>query len=273
MLKRLSPDRVRAFRRKVYRYYKANGRDLPWRKTRDPYRIVVSEIMLQQTQVDRVALKYPEFIKRFPTIRKLAKTPVKDVFTVWQGMGYNRRALSLKRLAEQVVRQYSGRVPDDEEALRSLPGIGSATASSICAFAFNKPVVFIETNIRSVFIHEFFCGRQDVSDAAILPFVGAALDRKNPCRWYNALMDYGVMLKKKFGNPGRKSAHYVRQSKFEGSNRQVRGAILKILIRDKELKEEAIIQKINTGPERVISLLNDLQKEGLLKRSGGYVTF
>ncbi|MEK6794327.1 MAG: A/G-specific adenine glycosylase, partial [Spirochaetota bacterium] len=144
---------IRRFRTTVYRYFLAHKRDLPWRHTHDPYRILVSEIMLQQTQIPRVIEKYGQFIHRFGTIRSLAKAPLSTCLTAWQGLGYNRRAVFLHRLAKEVVRAHSGEIPRSVEALETLPGIGHYTARAVCAFAFNIPSVFIETNIRSVFIH------------------------------------------------------------------------------------------------------------------------
>ncbi|HOF96277.1 MAG TPA: A/G-specific adenine glycosylase, partial [Methanoculleus sp.] len=225
-----TPEAVRLFRALVLAHYRAHGRDLPWRQTTDPYRILVSEIMLQQTQVERVAVKYPEFIDRFPDFASLARAPQSDILLAWQGMGYNRRALALKRTAERVVDDYGGRLPADVETLATFPGIGRATAAAICAYAFNMPVAYIETNIRRVFIHFFFQDREDVRDDEILVLVEQTLDRENPREWYGALMDYGSILKKRTANPNRRSASYSRQSRFEGSDRQIRGRLLALVL-------------------------------------------
>lgn len=149
---------------------------MPWRETRDPYRIIVSEIMLQQTQVDRVRAKYETFLAAFPDLAALASAPLDRVLAAWQGLGYNRRAVALHRCARILEREHRGQVPDDTAALVALPGVGAATAASIRAFAFDAPVVFLETNIRRVFIHEFFPGREAVADGELLPLVAAALD-------------------------------------------------------------------------------------------------
>lgn len=227
-----------AFRSAVYRFYAGNSRDhLPWRHTFDPYRIVVSEVMLQQTQVSRALVKFPAFVSRFPTLLSLAKAGASEVLQEWQGLGYNRRALYLKKFAEHVIAECSGVIPSERSILRRLPGIGDATAGSICAFAFNKPEVFIETNIRSVFIHHFFSGSSRVEDTRLLPLVKKTLDRRNPRRWYSALMDYGVHLKKVYGNPSRNSRHYVRQSPYEGSDRQRASALLKFLLKNQSANE------------------------------------
>lgn len=240
-------------------------RDLPWRDTTDPYRILVSEVMLQQTQVARVLIKYPIFMSQFPNFKQLAQASIKDILQVWQGMGYNRRALYLKKIAEIVVTQHKGKLPDDPAILDTFPGIGEATAASIVAFAFNKPVVFIETNIRRVFIHLFFEDRKlKVDDREILPLVEKTLDVKNPREWYWALMDYGAHLGKTVDNPNKKSKHYSIQSKFEGSDRQVRGEILRILLK-KSQTEKNIIEVLKKKNDRVKNILQNMIKEGLIE--------
>jgi A/G-specific adenine glycosylase len=184
-----------AFRRMVLSYYEQNRRDMPWRNTTDPYQILVSEIMLQQTQVERVMTKFTVFIHAFSDFSALASAPLADILAVWQGMGYNRRAIALQKCAIRVMNEYNGILPSDSELLLTFPGIGKATASSIAAFAFNLPVVFIETNIRRVFIHFFFDATEEVHDEDILPLVRKALYRENPRIWYWALMDLGTALK------------------------------------------------------------------------------
>jgi A/G-specific adenine glycosylase len=174
---------MKSFRRTVYDHYRKHYRPMPWRDTRDPYRILVSEIMLQQTQVSRVLEKYKEFIRRFPTMRRLGRAPLADVLAAWQGLGYNRRALALKRLAAEVAARYGGHLPADREALESLPGIGEATAGAIMAYAFNEPAVYIETNIRTVYIHHFFKDRAGVRDEELVPYIEKTLDRENPREW------------------------------------------------------------------------------------------
>ena len=236
-------------------------RNFPWRNTTDPYHILVSEVMLQQTQVSRVLIKYPIFISQFPNFKELAEASIKDILVAWQGMGYNRRALYLKKIAEIVVTQYKSKLPDDPVILDSFPGIGKATAASIVAFAFNKPVVFIETNIRRVFLHLFFEDRDSkVDDREILPLIGKTLDKKNPREWYWALMDYGAHLGKTVDNPNKKSKYYRIQSKFEGSDRQVRGEILRILLKKSQSKKE-LIQTLKKEKIRVEKIINELIKD------------
>jgi A/G-specific adenine glycosylase len=264
----LSAAQVRAFREKIYTHYRKHGRHLPWRKTHNPYRILVSEIMLQQTQVERVLGKYTEFIKTFPDFSALSRAPLHKLLAFWQGMGYNRRALALRALARIIMKEHGARLPSAPEELISLPGIGRYTAGAIAAFAFQQPVVFMDTNIRRVFIHEFFHNRENIADTEILPLVEQTLDGADPRLWYNALMDYGAMLKKEQVNPNRKSAHYVRQSPFENSNRQIRGRILKVLVAESPLTRVQIVRRSGMDPEQVKKNLLQLEKEGFIRQKG-----
>ncbi|NMB78947.1 MAG: A/G-specific adenine glycosylase [Methanomicrobiales archaeon] len=265
------PDSIAAFQGMVISYYADHGRDLPWRHTTVPYRILVSEIMLQQTQVGRVLEKYPAFLEAFPDFPALAGAPLTGVLAQWQGMGYNRRAIALQKCAARVVTEFHRELPADVEILSTFPGIGRATASSICAFAFNMPVVFIETNIRRVFIHFFFADRETVDDTELLPVVERALDRKNPCQWYNALMDLGTDLKTRVPNPNRRSRQYTKQSAFEGSDRKIRGEILRLLLAEKRMSKKAVCTTFPEEPERIERILGDLEREGFVTRSGNFV--
>jgi len=266
--KAITLARVRAFQEKIYSHYNTRGRDLPWRKKPDPYRVLVSEIMLQQTQVERVIEKFQEFLEAFPDFNALADAPLPRLLRIWQGMGYNRRALALKALAQKVVAVHRGRLPHETEKLIALPGIGPYTAGAIAAFAFNRPVVFMDTNIRRVYIHEFFQDRDDIHDDEIIPFLERTMDTEHPRKWYNALMDYGTMLKKGQVNPNRRSAHYMRQSPFENSNRQVRGKILKVLVTESQLSAAQIVKRTCMDTERVKANLTKLTEEGFIKKDG-----
>ena len=260
------------FQEMVLSHYDLYGRNLVWRNTSDPYHILVSEIMLQQTQVERVSKKFPEFICAFPNFSSLANATLTDILTVWQGLGYNRRAIALQKCAIRVVNDYNGTLPADVDILATFPGIGRATASSIAAFAFNMPVVFIETNIRRVFIHFFFAAGKNVSDADIMSLVEKALYRENPRVWYWALMDLGSALKKTVPNPNRRSLHYTRQSPFEGSDRKIRGRLLKILLQNQFLNEEEILGCIAEDPDRVRRILGALESDGFIERTeNGFV--
>jgi A/G-specific adenine glycosylase len=256
---------ILAFQQMVLSHYDQYCRDMAWRNTTDPYQILVSEIMLQQTQVERVTTKFPEFIRAFPDFASLATAPLANVLNVWQGMGYNRRAIALQKCAVRVMNECNGLLPADVDILSTFPGIGRATASSIAAFAFNMPVVFIETNIRRVFIHFFFGDTDTVSDAEILPLVEQALYRNNPQVWYWALMDLGSALKKTVPNPNRRSVHYTRQSPFEGSDRKIRGALLKLLLKDQYLEEDEVVARFNEDPQRIRKILKTLELEGFIK--------
>lgn len=262
---------VMDFQQIVLGYYEHHARTFPWREDASPYRVFISEVMLQQTQAgSRTIEKFNAFIKRFPNFASLAAAPLADVLTLWQGLGYNRRALALKKTAEIIVRDYGGELPRTVEELDALPGIGHATACSISAFAFDAPVVFIETNVRNVFIHHFFSGRADVYDAELVPLVTAALAGMRSGEWYSALMDYGSMLKKVYGNASRRSKHYAKQSVFEGSDRQLRGAILRLVSQ----RGSASLQDLgllHDDGERIERLVEGLVKEQMLIKDGSLV--
>ncbi|SCL76584.1 putative A/G-specific adenine glycosylase YfhQ [Methanoculleus chikugoensis] len=264
-----TPEAIDLFRDLILSYFRAHGRDLPWRHTTDPYRILVSEIMLQQTQVERVAVKYTEFLEQFPDFGSLARAPRSEVLLTWQGMGYNRRAIALQETARRVTEEYGGDLPADVETLATFPGIGKATAAAICAYAFNMLVVYIETNIRRIFIHFFFQDREGVRDDEILPLVERTLYRENPREWYSAMMDYGTVLKKRTANPNRRSASYSRQSRFEGSDRQIRGQILALVLAEGTVTEKEVILRLCEEPGRVKRILGDLAREGFVAESGG----
>lgn len=259
-----------AFRAKILGWYAGNRRSFPWRETRDPWAVLVSEVMLQQTQTLRVLPKYEAFLAAFPRPADLAAAPTAELLRLWSGLGYNRRALALKRTAEELVARHGGRLPDGEEALLSLPGIGPYTARAVLAFAFDRPVVLIETNVRTVFLHECFPGREKVHDRELLPLVEAALDRSDPRNWYYALMDYGVMLKASLPNPGRRSAHHQRQSPFADSSRRLRGEILKALAAAPAgLEVEELAARLPFSRERFEAALEGLRSEGFVAERGG----
>lgn len=258
------------FKQIVYDYYYQHQRSFVWRQEPTPYFVFISEVMLQQTQTYRVAPKFDQFITAFPDFPALADASFAQVLQVWQGLGYNRRALYLQQAARIIAKEFSGTLPDEPTVLQELPGIGSATARSICAFAFNKPTIFIETNIRTVFIHFFFPGQQQIHDKQLLPLVEQTLDYADPRQWYYALMDYGVMLKQTVGNVSRKSAHYAKQSKFEGSDRQLRAAILRLLLVQKAITKEEIGLSLKQDRERVERILQGLLKDNLIKQRASY---
>lgn len=259
----MKEKQVKTFQKTVLGFYRASGRDFSWRHTTDPYHILVSEIMLQQTQVKRVEEKYPEFIKRFPTVSKLARAHIQSVLKMWQGMGYNRRALNLHKAAQKIVKDYGGIIPKRTEELVALPGVGPSTAGGVLAYAYNTPVVFIETNIRRVFIHHFFPKQESVSDNELLPYIEQTLDHDNPRQWYWALMDYGTHLSSVTVNPNRRSKHYSRQSAFEGSVRQVRGEILRQSLAG-SYDPDVIAARLQKTPKEVGEIEKEMRKEGLI---------
>lgn len=267
---RLTEEQVAHFRAHIYDYYHSHKRHFIWREHHGPYNVVISEVMLQQTQTDRVAPKYEQFLAALPNFEALAHASTRDVISLWQGLGYNRRAVWLQKLAQQVVQVHGGILPACVETVDSFPGIGKATASSICAFAFNMPTIFIETNIRTVYIHFFFSQHNEVHDKELLPLVEQTVDLVNPRQWYYALMDYGVMLKKLHKNPSRKSAHYTKQSKFEGSERQIRGMILRALTQYHRLTFGELCEVIAREPQRIERNLSALCGEQLVQSREQY---
>ncbi len=266
---------VTGLRRKIWKWYRMRAPKLPWRETREPYHVFVSEIMLQQTQIPRVLEKYPLFLKQFPTIPVLARAPLSRVLAVWRGMGYNRRALYLKHAAKIMTSEHAGTVPKTEERLRTLPGVGPYSARAILCFAHNICKPFIETNIRRVIIHEFFPRKKKISDKEILAVLEELQPEKNQREWYYALMDYGRDALKRVPNPNRNSKHYIKQSKFEGSPRYIRAKIISYLIEHKKATEEELFLSLKgdrhldaLSQEDIARTCANLQKEELIKKRG-----
>lgn len=255
------------FKATLWHYYHEHGRhDLPWRQPaaiQNPYNIMLSELMLQQTQVGRVIPKYELFLHSFPTLHVLADADQAAVLRIWSGLGYNRRARFLHQAARLITHDYHGQFPTTHEGLVTLPGVGPNTAGAILAYAYNEPAVFIETNVRTVFLHHFFKDRTDVPDAAIRPLIEASMSKTQPREWYWALMDYGSWLKQTAGNANVRSKHYSKQSRFEGSRRQLRGAVLRNLI-DHPLSLEEMQKAI--PDQRLQSVLDDLMREGMIRQ-------
>ncbi len=259
---------ITLFYQLVEYYYVNFGRDLPWRRTQDPYHIFISEIMLQQTQVDRVIPKYIDWITHFPDFKSVSEAGFDEVMSYWQGLGYNRRALNLHKAATIIDHDYQGILPKDPDILATLPGIGNATAASMSVFAYNTPLVFLETNIRTVFIVLFFSENEIVDDSAIINLLKRSCDEVRPARWYNALMDIGTYFKKTRGNPGRNSKKYRMQEPFHGSKRKIRGQVLSLLIKNGQLCVESLYDQI--GDDRIHEVLLDLTHEGLIAEKNGH---
>lgn len=264
-------------------------RDLPWRRTRDPYAIWISEVMLQQTQTTRVDGRWQRWLERFPTVDALAAADAADVLDEWQGLGYNRRALSVLRAA-QAVSAAGGVMPDEAAALEALPGIGPATAAGIRAFAFDLPGVYLETNVRTVFLHELYPSAESVPDRELVPLVrdtcppDASDPKDDPRTWYYALLDYGAYLKRTVPNPSRRSSGHTRQSRFEGSHRQKRAELLRVLLAHRgdgpggadfeTIFQELVSAELRAGRSAigepdVRALLDELEREGFCHNDRG----
>ncbi len=263
---------LRQFQKTVLAYYRKHGRHhLPWRQTKNPYRILVSEVMLQQTQVDRVIPYYRRFLEKFPTPSALAQARLGDVLRAWSGLGYNRRAKALHDAAKKIT--IYDNFPRTYEELRSLPGVGDYTAKAVRVFAFNKPETLVETNVRTVFIHHFFPRARAVPDTKLLPLIeasvqslGSAPGEVGAREWYAAVMDYGSYLKKTHGNASRKSAHHTVQKPLRGSNREIRGALLRAVSESpKTLRELGGLPFEHT---KIEAQLAALRNEGFLVYSG-----
>ena len=255
-------------------------RDLPWRNIDDAYGVLVSEVMLQQTQVVRVLDYWPRFMAAFPTADALAAAATSDVLELWQGLGYNRRALALKSACDICSQQWAGKFPEDYDELVALPGIGPATAAGVLAFACDKPGVYIETNVRSVFLHCLFPDAEGVTDKQLEPYVADACPDTGARAWYYALLDYGAYLKSQGVNPSRRSAHYARQSRFEGSHREKRSFVLKcVLAAEGGLSAAEAAARLDAyerdhgreavDPAAFTSIVDELVREGFFHNEDG----
>lgn len=254
-------------------FYEKHERPFVWRHIDDPYHVLVSEIMLQQTQTARAISKFIEFTTRFPTLNTLADASLHDVLSVWKGLGYNRRAQSLHKLAQIVAGEMNGIIPNTMDALVKLPGVGPGTAGAVMAYAFCKPTVFIETNIRTVFIHFFFRNQSDVNDKQLMTLIESTSDQNDPRNWYYALTDYGVALKAALPNPSRKSKHHAKQSKFEGSDRQIRGKILELLLKNNSTNLQELLMAFASEPApRLERITKKLVTEGMIIQSNNTFT-
>lgn len=252
----------------VYEYYGAHGRKLPWRVPEpngrfDPYKILVSEMMLQQTQVRRVEPKYQAFLANYPNVDKLARARLAEVLKLWSGLGYNRRAKYLWEAARQLT---SNNEPWTIDDLTACKGVGYNTAAAVLVYAHNHPYVFIETNIRTVLIHHFYANKVSVNDKELGKTLSRVIDRSNPREFYWAMMDYGAWLKRSAGNAASKSKHYRRQGVFKGSQRELRGRILRLLLQGPKITRELAE---STQDERIVEVLNALELEGFIHLTRG----
>lgn len=275
----LTPKDIILFQQKILLWYAEHKRKLPWREipfakvlqVRDPYKILISEIMSQQTQIDRVIPKYEAWLKRFPTTETLAKAPLTDVLAYWSGLGYNRRALNLKKTAEIIVANYTGKFPRDEKLLLALPGIGPYTARAILCFAFNQQIAVIDTNVRKVILTQFSFKQAEVTEKEIEQIAVQLLPKDKAYEWNQALMDYAsaVLKKEKIKIP--------KQSKFMGSHRYYRGQVLKVLLAKKKVRIDELgklIKKEYIANDRkwLEELLVELEREGFILRTPHHIS-
>ncbi len=244
-------------------------RDMPWREDTRPYYVLVSELMLQQTQVDRVIPKFEAFIRRFPDIATLAEASLSDVLALWSGLGYNRRAKFLHDAAKVIMTGFGGDFPSTRDELRRLPGVGEGTSGAIMVYAFNEPEVFVETNVRTVYFHHFFNDRDNVKDDEILSLLEDSIDRESPREFYWALMDYGTWLKKQGAGRIQQSAGYKKQSALKGSVREIRGQIVKMLTQSDMSMNK--LRRALPADERFKPALDGLIRDGLVTVVDGHI--
>ena len=256
-----SQEDVVAFQKKVMNWWAENARDLPWRRDPSPYNVLVSEIMLQQTQVSRVVLKFDEFMKEFPTIESLAKTNIKHLLKVWSGLGYNRRAIWLKEAAKQIVER--GEFPQSVKELQELKGIGPYTSRSVLIFAFNKDLAAVDTNIRRILIASGFAD-ETMSDRQLQPIAETVLLRGRSRDWHNALMDYGSLV---LTSSKTNISPVTKQSCYEGSSRQVRGAVIRALTASDEIELENLMGLLDceANETELIKIINKLVSDGMVE--------
>lgn len=252
-------------------------RDFPWRDTDDPWKILVSEVMLQQTQTARVVSKYLSWFERLPDIHACAQASKQEILSLWSSLGYNSRALRLQSCARIICDCCNGIVPQFRKELEKLPGIGAYTSGAICAFAYNEPCVFLETNIRTVLIYwlqqnpDYVLHENRIDDAVLESIVKKMVDAVQNKglsirMFYYTLMDYGAHIKKVHGNFSIYSKKYTKQSSFKGSVREVRGAIIKVLCSSKSITYSEL--EVRYDPQNVVEAVTGLIAEGIIKKDG-----
>jgi A/G-specific adenine glycosylase len=267
-------------------WYRARRRRYPWRVRPDPYRVLVSEIMLQQTQADRVAPAFARFVQRFPTVTALADAPRADVLRAWGTLGYNRRAVALSEAARAIVREHDGRVPKDIEALRRLPGLGPYTAAAVASLGHGAAVAAVDVNVRRV-VSRMRLGVDagGVSEAEASSAAQSWLDTDDPGAWNQALMDLGRDVCRpeprcdacplvaacawhRAGRPATDRGRRIRgrQSRFEGSFRQVRGGVVAVLrVTTGWTTVRLMARRLGRDPEEVGRAVSALSSEGLIE--------
>lgn len=259
-----------SFKKTVWEFYAQNKRSFSWRKTQKPYEILVSEFMLQQTQTARVVPKYANWLQKFPTALVLAQSPLSTVLTEWSGLGYNRRAKFLHAAAKVIAIELHNVFPSTYKELITLPGVGHYTANAMLAFAYNQPVPLVETNIRTAFLHHFFSNDQKVTEKEFEKIAQKTVDTENPREWYYALMDYGNWLKAEGIHYFDRQKKYRKQSPFKGSDRYVRGYLLREVLKHSKLKLPDIIIPGYTA-ETIEKIAKTLHEEGLIVKHGNHI--
>ncbi len=259
---KLSSEKIKHFQTEILVWYEKHKRELPWRRTRDPYKILVSEVMSQQTQIQRVIPKYEAWIEAFPTVESLAKARTSDVLRLWSGLGYNRRALNLQKAARVVVNEYKGDFPKVPSELEKLPGIGRYTAQAVSCFAYDAQVAVIDTNVRKVIAVEFFNGVLP-TEKVIEETAQKILPKGRAYEWNQALMDYAGATLRKHKIPATKQSHFLT------SNRYFRGQTMKYLLTKhkvsfKELHSFFTKQGREIEKKRLERILQQLHQEGFL---------
>lgn len=257
---KIDKNKISKFRTKIRKFYRQHGRELPFRMIDDSYKVTVSEIMLQQTQVDRVIPKYNNWIHKFPNWQSLAQASNKEILTYWSGLGYNRRAIYLKNIAQILVEEYNGKMPEDINTLQSFPGIGKYTSYAILIFAFGKRLATVDTNIRKVLLHEFNLSA-DISDKEIQTLAEIVLPQTKIKEWHYALMDYAKTLPKEIHI---KYQTKYKQSKFEGSIRQIRGEIIRQLTKNKFVTINEISINLKRTENDIKKAIETLQYENII---------
>ncbi len=266
-MSRITKRRIAQFQKKILSFYAEKKRDLPWRRTTDPYAILLSEIMLQQTQVDRVVAYYKRWLEKWPTIRDLAGASRAEVFREWLGLGYNNRAKNLHEAAKIISEKYKGNVLAALEHYGELPGIGPYTAAAVHIFSANKGLITVDTNIRRILIHEFRLDEK-IADRELREIAGKCLPPGKSRDWHNALMDYGAMFltSRKTGIRPK-----TRQLQFEGSDRQVRSRILRHLLNGKDCSLGELRKIAGCDAKQLRRIVEGMAKDGIIgQRNGNY---
>ena len=258
---KITKKQINQFQSKVLSFYKENRRDLPWRNTTDPYKILISELMLQQTQVSRVINYYDKWIKQWPTIDLLAQASRKDVLKAWMGLGYNTRGINLHRSAQKIVNDYNGDLLETMKNYKEIPGIGKYTSRAVQIFSTNADIVTVDTNIRRILISEFHLS-EDVTDKELWQLAEQTLPTGRSREWHNALMDYGALFltAKKTGIQPK-----TKQSRFEGSDRQIRAQILRQLM-EKTVSLSELQKIFEIEQNRLQQILDKMVKENIIFR-------